>query len=388
MQIYNATIYPLTDPDHFSNSFNGWISWNDGIITALGEGAPQALEADAIDAEGKILLPGLIDAHSHLGMIGDALGFEGDDVNEDSDPITPQMRALDAINPFDRGFAEARENGITTVLTGPGSANAIGGTLCAVKTAGSCIDDMVVRESLAVKFALGENPKTCYHQKNSGPETRMASAALIREALYKAQRYLSDLNDFEKDPEENTLPEYDAKCEALLPLLKREAQAHFHAHRADDICTAIRIAKEFNLDFKIVHCTEGHMVSDVLRREKAAAFLGPFFMTRSKPELANEREDNAARLNNANVELAIITDHPELPQKCLLLSAALAHKNGLEFGQALASVTAMPAKLLGLSERIGSLKVGLDADFALYTKPPFDFFSEVSDVWINGEKVK
>ncbi len=388
MQIYNAIIYPLTDKNEYSKSFLGYITWENGKITEIGEGMPPVLQPSAINADGKILLPGLIDAHSHLGMIGDALGFEGDDVNEDSDPITPHLRALDAIHPFDRGFSEAREAGVTTVLTGPGSANAIGGSLCAIKTAGSRVDDMVIKESLAVKFALGENPKSCYHQKNSGPETRMASAALIREALCKAQRYLKDLEDYTTDPEENSLPEYDAKCEALLPLLRREAQAHFHAHRADDICTAIRIANEFNLDYRLVHCTEGHMVADVLQKEGSAAFLGPFFLSRSKPELANEREDNASILDQANITFALITDHPELPQKYLMLSAALAHKNGLERGKALASVTAIPAALLGLSDRIGSLKAGLDADFVLYDKDPFDFFSKAEAVFINGKQIQ
>ena len=388
MQIYNAIIFPMTDKTDYSKSFLGYLTWENGTITEVREGSPDNLQPNAINAEGKILLPGLIDAHSHLGMIGDSLGFEGDDVNEDSDPITPQMRALDAIHPFDRGFAEAREAGITTVLTGPGSANAIGGSLCALKTAGCRVDDMTIKESLAIKFALGENPKSCYHQKNSGPETRMASAALIREALSKAQRYSQELADYNEDPEENSLPEYDAKCEALLPLLRREAQAHFHAHRADDICTAIRIAKEFDLDYRLVHCTEGHMVAEVLKSEDSSAFLGPFFLTRSKPELANEREDNAAVLSHHGVKFALITDHPELPQKYLILSAALACKNGLDRGTALAAITAIPAELLGLSDKIGSLREGLDADFVLYDKDPFDFFSNTVHVFIDGRQVK
>ncbi len=387
MQIYNANIYPMDRADEPDYHFNGWISWNGKTITALGKGSPDAMEDGAIDAEGAVLLPGLIDAHSHLGMIGDSLGFEGDDVNEDSDPVTPQMRALDAIHPFDRGFKEARQAGVTTVLTGPGSANTIGGTLSAVKTSGICADEMLVKESLAMKFALGENPKSCYHQKNGGPETRMASAALIREALYKAKRYLDDLSEYEADPEENSPPEYDAKCEALLPVLKRQTQAHFHAHRADDICTALRIAKEFNLDCRLVHCTEGHLVSEVIAKAQVPAFLGPFFLSRSKPELANETDRNAAILREKGISVAIITDHPELPQQYLLLSAALAHKAGMSRGEALAAVTSTPAKLLGLEKQIGSLQVGMDADFALYSGDPFDFFTTVKSVWIDGNAV-
>ena len=387
MQIYNAIIYPLSNSANYEYHFLGYISWENGVITEIAEGAPSIIEPNAINANEKILLPGLIDAHSHLGMIGDSLGFESDDVNEDSDPITPHLRALDAINPFDRGFCDARQAGITTVVTGPGSANAIGGTLTAIKTAGLRADDMLIKESLAMKFALGENPKGCYHQKSSGPETRMASAALIREALYKAKRYLNDLEDYNANNEENSPPEYDAKCEALLPLLRREMQAHFHAHRADDICTAIRIAKEFNLDYRLVHCTEGHMIAPLLESEHTGAFLGPFFSSRSKPELANETDGNAALLSNHNIPVAIVTDHPELPQQFLLLSAALAAKNGLPNGLALASITAIPAQLLGLEKRIGSLKAGLDADFALYDGDPFDFFTKVKTVWINGQEI-
>ena len=388
MQIYNATIYPMTDENDYSFHFNGYLTWNGKQIVEIGEGMPEKTQEGALDARGKVLLPGLIDAHSHLGMIGDSLGFEGDDVNEDSDPTTPQMRALDAIHPFDRGFREARQNGVTAVLTGPGSANAIGGTLCAIKTAGICVDEMIIHDKLAMKFALGENPKSCYHQKNSGPETRMASAALIREALFKAKRYLADLEEYESNPEENSPPEYDAKCDALLPLLRGEMQAHFHAHRSDDICTAIRIAKEFGLDYRLVHCTEGHLIAPLLERERACAFLGPFFLSRSKPELANESDASPARLHAHAVPFALITDHPELPQQYLLLTAALAVKNGLDVGAALAAITATPAKLLGLDQRIGSLRKGLDADFALYSGDPLDFFTKVESVWINGERIE
>lgn len=387
MQIYNADIYPMDPELGFSHHFIGTITWSGAVITEICPGIPQTLQPDAMDARGAVLTPGLIDAHSHLGMIGDSLGFEGDDVNEDSDPVTPQLRALDAIHPFDRGFSEARKAGVTTVLTGPGSANTIGGTLSAIKTSGICVDEMVVRESLAMKFALGENPKGCYHQKSGGPETRMASAALIREALQKAHRYLSDLEDHLADPEGNSPPEYDAKCEALLPLLKREMQAHFHAHRADDICTAIRIAKEFQLDYRLVHCTEGHLISDLLAGEGANAFLGPFFLSRSKPELSNETEMNPALLKKAGVCFSLITDHPELPQKYLLLTACLAAKHGLDRAEALAAITYTPAKLLGLSDRIGSLKAGLDADFVLYSADPLDFYTEVRGVYINGRPV-
>ncbi len=388
MLIYNAILYPMDDPTAPARSFLGWIRWEGKTILEIGQGTPTTLEEDAIDANGGVLIPGMIDAHSHLGMIGDSLGFEGDDVNEDSDPITPQMRAIDAIHPFDRGFAEARQAGITTVLTGPGSANAIGGTMSAIKTDGICVDDMLIHEGLAMKFALGENPKSCYHQKNSGPETRMAAAALIREALHKASRYLADLKLYEEDPNENAPPEYDAKCEALLPLLKGEMQAHFHAHRADDICTALRLANEFKLNLRLVHATEAYLVTSLLQKAKVGAFLGPFLMSRSKPELSNETSYSPLLLSQAQIPFCIITDHPELSQQYLLLSAQMAVKNGLERAAAMAAITSAPAQLLGLQERIGSLRSGLDADFVLFDGDPMEFYSAIQSVWINGQKVK
>ena len=383
MLIYNATLLPLHDDQ--KARFLGWVEIEGDRIRALGQGAPARVSESDFDARGGFLTPGLIDAHSHLGMIGDALGFESDDINEDSDPVTPQLRAIDAIHPFDRGFADARQGGVTCVLTGPGSANTIGGTMAAIKTAGNCVDQMAVVPELAMKFALGENPKCTYHQKSGGPETRMGAAALIREALEKAKRYGDDKKKAANDPDNASPPDYDQKSEALLPVLERRVQAHFHAHRADDICTAIRIAKEFDLDYRIVHCTQGHLIADVLQTNRAKALLGPFFMTRTKPELDGADDAAICKLTERGVECCIVTDHPEVPQQNLILSACLAVKNGLDPALALAAVTANPAKLLGLFDRLGSIAPGKDADLVLWDRDPLDFYAKAQKLWINGE---
>ena len=253
MLIYNAEIYTM---DSMGTIPNGYISIENGKITDVGSGAPENIPEDSIDAEGGILCPGFIDAHTHLGIIENGLDFEGDDCNESTDPFSPQMRAIDGINPFDRCFEEARKRGITAAASCPGSANPCGGEICVIKTDGRRIDDMLI-STCGIKFALGENPKKVYNDRAETPVTRMAVTALIREGLYKAKRYSHDMNSYYQDSENYDPPEYDIKCEALMPLLDRKIKAFFHCHRADDICTAIRIAKEFNLDPVIIHGTEG-----------------------------------------------------------------------------------------------------------------------------------
>ncbi|MEG2597359.1 MAG: amidohydrolase, partial [Oscillospiraceae bacterium] len=262
MLIINANIKTMEENDYK----NGYIQVLDGKIAAVGNMENVPSDEEIYDAKRKHLYPGFIDAHCHLGMWEDSIGFEGDDGNEETDPITPHLRAIDAINPLDRTFEEAVRGGITTVLTGPGSANPIGGQWLAMKTKGRRIDNMVLNAAIGMKFALGENPKNVYNEKNLSPNTRMATAALIREQLKKAERYLADLRRAEDD-EDCDNPEFDMKCEALIPVLKREQKAFFHAHRADDIFTAIRIAKEFSLDLVICHGTEGHLIADFLKEE-------------------------------------------------------------------------------------------------------------------------
>ena len=260
---------------------NGMIAFDDKILY-VGEYTDKYTADEIIDAKGMIVMPGLVDSHTHLGMFEDSIGFEGDDGNEDSDPITPHLRAIDGINPFDRGFEEAYNAGVTTVITGPGSANPIGGQFAAIKTYGICIDDMIVKAPAAMKFALGENPKTIYNEKSEAPVTRMGTAALIRELLFKAKNYKEQLDEYYADSENNDKPEFDIKLEAMLPVLNREIPVKIHAHRADDICTAIRLGKEFDIDVTIEHCSDGDRIKEILKRENIPVNLGPTFGDRSK----------------------------------------------------------------------------------------------------------
>jgi imidazolonepropionase-like amidohydrolase len=384
MLIINACIYTMEG----GVIKNGWLKTDGSLIAALGEMADLTdIQGDVYDAAGGVLMPGLIDAHTHLGMWEDAIGFEGDDGNEETDPSTPQLSALDAINPLDRCFEEALMAGVTTVVTGPGSANPIGGQLLAMKTAGRRVDDMVVKNPIAIKFALGENPKSVYHAKNEAPVTRMGTAAIIREQLLKALRYKQKLEEAACD-EEIDEPDFDFKCEALIPLLRGDIQAHFHAHRADDIFTAIRIAKEFSLDFVIVHGTEGHLITDELKAEGAKVLSGPFLCDRSKPELKNQTAQTPGILCAAGIETALITDHPVIPIQYLTLCAALAIKDGMDKQAALRALTITPARILGLDSRMGSLAPGKDADLVVFDGDPLSLETRIKFVAVNGKRVK
>lgn len=367
---------------------NGWLSTHEQKITALGgmETAPEA-QGEVFDAAGGTLTPGLVDAHTHLGMCEDGLGFEGDDLNEETDPATPQLSAVDAVNPFDRCFAEARAAGVTTAVTGPGSANPVGGQLIALKTAGTRVDDMLLKAPLAIKFALGENPKTVYHGREEAPYTRMATAAVIREQLHKARRYRDQWSKSRAD-EDAEEPEFDYKCEALLPLFEKKVQAHFHAHRADDIFTALRIAREFDLDAVVIHATEGHLIADALAAERAKLLSGPFLCDRSKPELRGQTPASPGLLARAGVPPAIVTDHPVVPIQYLNVCAALAVREGMTREDALRAVTITPARLLGLDARVGSLRPGKDADLAVWNTDPLDFYANVTFAAVNGRRVK
>jgi len=391
MIIINATIFTSEQPEIIQN---GFIEISDSKIIRIGTMDTLATipkGKDVYDISGCYVLPGLIDVHTHLGIIGDSLGFEGDDVNEITDPSTPHLRALDAVNPMDICFRDAYSAGVTAVVTGPGSSNAISGQMLAMKTYGNCIDDMILKAPVAIKFALGENPKSEYHFKNLAPETRMATAAIIREALKKAKHYMEALDAAQQD-EELDEPEFDFKCEALLPLLKREIPAHFHAHRADDIFTAVRIAKEFSIKYSLVHCTEGHLVAKELNAKKEngetiSAFVGPILCDRGKPELKNLETMNAKVLAENEISVSIITDHSEVPIQYLMLSAMIAVKDGLPKSEAIRAITINPAKAIGLDHKIGSIKVGKDADLVIYDGDPFDFYSKVKQVIIDGQEV-
>lgn len=384
--IKNAKILTMAG----KNYENGYISVKEGKIEDLGDmvSMPSPIAEDTvIDAMGMILMPGLVDAHSHIGMMEDSVGFEGDDVNEMTDPITPHLRAIDGIYHGDRAFEEAYQNGVTTVITGPGSANVIGGQFAALKTYGRSVDEMVIKAPCAMKIAFGENPKTVYHEKHQLPTTRMATAALLREQLFKAKEYLENLNKYEDDKEENEKPEFDMKLEALLPVIKRELVVKAHAHRADDIITAIRIAKEFNLDITLDHCTEGWLIADILKESGYNVILGPILTDRSKIELKNQTIKAPGILSKEGVDVAIMSDHPCVPSQHLMLCASLASREGMPPEEALRAITINAAKSVRLEKRIGSLETGKDADMVLYTSHPFDYLSKVKMTFINGKLV-
>ncbi len=363
---------------------DGYLLIQDGKIAAVGPSSEAPTDPETLDLAGKTVLPGFVDAHCHLGMWEDGLGFEGDDGNEATDPVTPQLRAIDALNPLDRTFAEARQSGVTTVLTGPGSANAIGGQWAALKTVGRRIDDMVLDPAIGMKFALGENPKVTYNEKNVTPVTRMATASLIREQLRKAARYLDDKERADED-EDFDEPEFDAKCEALIPVLEGKQKAFFHAHRADDIFTAVRIAKEFKLDLVLVHGTEGYLVRDILAEENVPVIAGPILCDRSKPELRNLTVENPALLDQAGILTALCTDHPVIPIQYLPLTAGIAVGAGMERERALKAITIHAARAVGIDDRVGSLVPGKDADIAVFDGDPCSPYTRPRMVMIDGK---
>jgi imidazolonepropionase-like amidohydrolase len=334
-----------------------------------------------------MILPGFIDAHCHLGLFDDSMGFEGDDGNEMTDPVTPQLRAIDGIYHMDRGFEEARKAGVTTVVTGPGSSNVIGGQFAALKTAGRRVEDMVIKEPVAMKVAFGENPKTVYNEKKQMPTTRMATAAILRENLKRAQEYAQQLDEYYKDSKNKEKPDYDIKMEALRKVLKREIPIKAHAHRADDILTAIRVAKEFGLRITIEHCTEGHLIKDILAEEGVSAIVGPLISERSKIELKNLSLKVPGILSEAGITVAIMTDHPVVPIQYLSLCAALAVKEGMDEELALKAITINAARIAGIDDRVGSIEPGKDADLVILDGHPFELKTKVVKTIINGKEV-
>lgn len=385
MKIYNVRINTMDKNRKIIDC--GWIEINNGKITAVEEGIPKIINDLDIDGKGRLLIPGFIDSHTHLGIIENGIDFEGDDCNEATDPFTPQLRTIDAVNPFDRCFEEAYMRGITTVVIAPGSANPCGGEVIAAKTYGRRIDDMQIK-TVAIKFALGENPKNVYHDRDETPITRMATAAVIREGLFKAKKYFEEIKNYDNDKENNEKPEFDIKNQSLIPLFKGEISAHFHCHRADDMFTAIRIAKEFGIKAVLIHATEGHLIADILGSEKIRAVSGPIICDRCKPEMRGLELKNTADLINNGVETSICTDHPVIPIQYLPTSAAMAIKGGLTSQQALEAITINAAEIAGISDTIGSIAVGLDADIQIYSSDPLELLSEPDMVMINGKIVR
>ena len=376
------------------NYDNGYILIDEGKIVQVGaksKNIPKKLlksdNLQIIDAENNYVLPGLIDAHCHVGMWEDSVGFEGDDGNETTDPVTPHLKAIDGIYHLDRAFQEALESGVTTVVTGPGSANVIGGQFVAVKTYGRRIEEMIVKDPVAVKVAFGENPKTVYNERKQAPTTRMATAALLRETLMRAIEYKELIDRYNDNSEDNDKPEYDIKLEALLKVLDGEVPLKAHAHRADDILTAMRIAKEFNLKLTIEHCTEGHIIKDILMEEGVCAVVGPSLTDRSKVELRNATLKTPGILSKAGVKVAIMTDHPCTPIQYLTLCAAMAVREGMEEEEALKAITINAAQLTGIDNRVGSIEPGKDGDIVIFDGHPFEFRTKVVATVINGKVV-
>ena len=379
MLIKNGCIF---DAIH-TEPYIGDIRITDSKITEIGTDLIPAESEKCIDASGLQVYPGFIDAHSHLGLDNYGMAFEGQDYNEMSDIVSAQLRGIDSFNPQDKAIPQALAGGVTTVGTGPGSANVIGGTFIAVKTYGSCVDDMIISDSVAMKCALGENPKRCY--KDKGASARMSSAAKLREMLFLARDY--KMRKEAAGDDIGKLPRFDMKMEALLPVLRKEIPLKIHAHRADDICTAIRISKEFDVLYTIEPCTEGHLIVDELKRADIPVAVGPSLSHASKIELVNMTFDTPGILAAAGLNVSIITDAPVIPQQYLPLCAGLAVKAGMRPFDALQAITINPARHLGIQDRVGSLEVGKDADIVLADGDPMVSSTNIISVILNGKKV-
>ena len=374
--IKNGYVKPMVGSDIENGSV---LIGDDGKIIAVGENIEAPEFAAVIDAEGRLVTPGCVEAHCHIGLDNEAVGWEGRDYNESVDPITPHMRAIDSIYPQDEAFGNALRGGVTTACTGPGSANVVGGSFAVIKLAGNRVDNMIVKHPAAMKCAFGENPKRVYGQSKKSPVTRMATAALLRELLFKSRRYLAD-KEAGKDV-------FDMKLEAMIPVMKGEIPLKAHAHRADDILTSIRIAKEFGVKLTLDHCTDGSVIADELAKEGYPAFVGPSLGNKSKVELINKSFNTPAVLTEAGVEVSIITDAPVIPLQHLPMCAGLAAEAGLGYEDAWRAITVNPARALGISDRVGSLEAGKDGDVVIWTGDPITSVGAESYVTIVDGKI-
>ena len=376
--IKNGTLHTAVSKETFIAD----ILIDGGKIVKIGKGL-SADGAEVIDATGLQVYPGFVEAHCHIGLDGYGIGYEGHDYNELNDPVTPQEQAIDGINPFDPCMKMAAKAGVTCFATGPGSSNSIGGTFAAIKPVGTRVDNMIVKFPIAMKCAFGENPKRCYQKQ--GISSRMTNAAKIREALNKAKVYKAKIEAAGDDA--SKLPAYDQKSEALIPVLNHEIPLKAHAHQANDIFTAIRIAKEFGVGLTLEHVTEGHMIVDELAKENLPLAVGPTFGHASKFELQNKTWETPGILAKAGCHVSIITDAPVTPLHYLPLCAGLAIKAGMDEYEALRAVTITPAEHIGIADRVGSLEEGKDADVVIVDGCPFDVTGVIKHVLINGEKV-
>ena len=371
MLFKNAKIYTME-----KEPFIGDFKVDKGIFTEVGKDLQADTGEDVVDLTNLQVFPGLVETHSHLGMMESAIGFEGMDLNEMTDPITPNMRGIDGCNPMDESVQTALQAGVTTVTVGPGSGNVIGGTFFVYKTAGNCIDEMTIKNPVAMKAAFGENPKRCYRGKRI--DTRMQISALLRETLEKTKEYMKK--------KESGDYSYDAKLEAMIPVIKKEIPLKCHAHRADDILSAIRIGKEYDLDITLDHATDASCITKQIKESGYPCICGPALTDKSKFELKNLSFKTPKDLYDAGILFSITTDSPFCPQHYLALSAALAMKSGLPEYEALKAITINPAKILKLDNRVGSIKVGKDADFIICTSSILDTQNEIKGVYINGKK--
>lgn len=376
--IKNGTLHTAVSKETFIAD----ILIDGGKIVKIGKGL-SADGAEVIDATGLQVYPGFVEAHCHIGLDGYGIGYEGHDYNELNDPVTPQVQAIDGINPFDPCMKMAAKAGVTCFATGPGSSNSIGGTFAAIKPVGTRVDNMIVKFPIAMKCAFGENPKRCYQKQ--GISSRMTNAAKIREALNKAKVYKAKIEAAGDDA--SKLPAYDQKSEALIPVLNHEIPLKAHAHQANDIFTAIRIAKEFGVGLTLEHVTEGHMIVDELAKENLPLAVGPTFGHASKFELQNKTWETPGILAKAGCHVSIITDAPVTPLHYLPLCAGLAIKAGMDEYEALRAVTINPAEHIGIADRVGSLEEGKDADVVIVDDCPFDVTGVIKHVLINGEEV-
>ena len=364
----------------------GDVLIENGKIKEVGVELTAPEGAQIIDAAGRLVTPGIVEAHCHIGLDNEGMGWEGHDFNEAVDPCTPQLRAIDSINPMDEAFENAVKAGVTTAVTGPGSANVLGGTFTAIKLCGKRVDDMIVKDPVAMKAAFGENPKRVYSNSKKSPTTRMGTAGVLREILFKARRYMEDKETAEQNGEK--LPSFDMKLEALIPLLKKEIPLKAHAHRADDIFTSIRIAKEFDLRLTLDHCTDGSLIADELAKEGYPAFVGPSLGQKTKVELLHKSFKTPGVLNRAGVDVSIITDAPVIPLQYLPLCAGMAVASGMDYEEAWKAVTINPAKANGIADRVGSLEPGKDGDVIIFEGDPLkDVAAQAAVTIIDGKVV-
>lgn len=363
----------------------GTLLVENGKITAIGRDIAVPAGAEIIDATGKWVTPGIIDGHSHVGIEEDGVGWEGSDGNETTDPVTAECRAIDGINPADTAFEEIRRHGVTSVMVAPGSANVIGGQTVAIKCYGKVVDEMLIKNPAGMKAALGENPKRVYGSQNKKPSTRMGTAAVLRGALVAARDYMRKKEAARTKPE--AAVDTNLKYEALIPVLRGEIPLRVHAHRADDIITAIRIAEEFGIKITIEHCTEGDKIADYIAEKKIPVIVGPSMYQRSKLEVKDRGFHTPVALAKAGVHVALTTDHPVMPAQYLRHAAGICIREGMPEDVALAAITRHAAEHIGIESRVGSLEPGKDADIVVWDGDPFEWLTKTEVTIIDGQVV-